>query len=104
MRLPGEGEKGDGGEGKKGRSDEENLKLWFGELNVDNRRLLCFDLDGTLVSTLWSEQALHEPPAELKASLRYLAWDPYNVVIVCSGSSKEQMEEWFTDVENLYLM
>lgn len=64
-------------------------------------RLLIFDLDGTLMS----ETMQPEPPKQaVKDALRSLCQDARNHVVIASGRSKEQLEEWFNDCAWLHIL
>jgi len=67
-----------------------------------SRRLLLLDYDGTLVGYAQRPQDAR-PPAELGRLLRQLARAPANIVAVVSGRPRADLENWFGEVEGLWL-
>lgn len=65
----------------------------FTDYQQANRRLLLLDYDGTLVSFKKKpEQA--KPDQELIESLKNMAGDPKNRVVVISGRDRGSLSEW----------
>lgn len=58
------------------------------------RRALLLDYDGTLVPFA-TEPKLAQPDAELRELLTALGRDPANEVVIISGRSRRDLEEWF---------
>jgi trehalose-phosphatase len=72
------------------------------QYEATNRRLLVFDYDGTLAE-YQSLPQLAKPKKALLATLRRLASDPKNHVVVVSGCSRRLLSKWLGHVENLHL-
>jgi trehalose 6-phosphate synthase/phosphatase len=64
------------------------------EYNAATHRLLFLDYDGTLISFV-KHPKLAKPGKNLLATLRSLADDPRNEVILISGRKKDELGEWF---------
>lgn len=62
--------------------------------HVSSKRLLLLDYDGTLVPH--TEHYAHAaPPKKLVQLLERLSGDPKNEVVLISGRSKDDLQEWF---------
>ncbi|MDA3926333.1 MAG: bifunctional alpha,alpha-trehalose-phosphate synthase (UDP-forming)/trehalose-phosphatase [Kiritimatiellae bacterium] len=61
---------------------------------ASKKRLLIFDYDGTL-TPLCQLPGQAKPTAELLQLLRNVTKDPKTTLLICSGRTKEDMDNWF---------
>ncbi|HET7320429.1 MAG TPA: bifunctional alpha,alpha-trehalose-phosphate synthase (UDP-forming)/trehalose-phosphatase [Candidatus Saccharimonadales bacterium] len=62
-----------------------------------NKRLILLDYDGVLVPLAWNFKKAAPAPSTLKV-LTKLASDPANEVVVVSGRTQQNLDEWFDDI------
>ncbi|KAG0175237.1 threalose-6-phosphate phosphatase [Apophysomyces sp. BC1015] len=67
-----------------------------------NKRLLCFDYDGTLTSIRKTPQTA-VPPSDMLVALETLCNDPKNEVWVISGRDEATLDMWLGHIPNLGL-
>lgn len=74
-----------------------DFNLVAGEYNAADRRLILLDYDGTLVPFA-NDPRLARPDARLIAILTKLASEKCNDVVVISGRTRQDLEDFFGDV------
>ena len=62
-----------------------------------SKRVLIFDYDGTLVR-FFNKPELAKPSLKLKNKLRLLSDNKQNHVVIITGRSKKNIDEWFQDL------
>lgn len=79
--------------------DEKRREKMMQEYCSSERRLILLDYDGTLKSFVKSpDPLLARPTAKVKRTLKKLASDPKNKVVIVSGRPKTTLELFFKDV------
>ncbi len=76
---------------------DQQVKLLAAYENA-SRRLLLFDYDGTLTPIINGDPIEAKPTTTIKKLLTSLAEEPRNDVVLVTGRSKEEMQDWFGDL------
>jgi trehalose 6-phosphate synthase/phosphatase len=80
------------------RSIEKDSHIVESAYQNAKRRVLFLDYDGTLVG-FQPKPDQARPDTELKQLLRRLAADPRNTVVLITGRGRDELEEWFGDLD-----